>query len=98
MGLLLSSLVIGLLAANAQSLNRIARPVWFKLFHNFIGIAGYVIGIICLIYGYYTPWFKGYYSNEASACLAYSTGIITAWSLYAAFISLWNQLKTIVLR
>lgn len=98
MVLLLASILIGFLAANAQSLNRIARPVWFKFFHNFLGIAGYVIGMVSLIYGYYTGWFRRYFSEDARLTLTYATGLATAWSLYAALISLWNQLKTIFTR
>lgn len=90
--------MIGLLAANAQSLNRIARPVWFKFFHNFIGIAGYVVGMVSLYYGYYTGWFRRLFSDDAKLTLSYATFIVTVWSLYAALISLWNQLKNIVLR
>lgn len=97
-GILLGSLLLGLLSANAQSLNRIARPIWFKFFHNFIGITGYVIGMVSLYYGFYTGWFRRQFSEEARDALSYVTFIVLIWSLYAALISLWNQMKIIVLR
>lgn len=92
------SIFLGLIAANTGLVSGFARPVWFKFFHNFFGIAGYVIGIVSLIYGYYTGWFVNRYSETSRLAASIATALVTAWALYAALLSLWNQLKAIFLR
>lgn len=96
--LVLGSVVLGLIAANTSIFKNVARPVWFKFTHNFIGIAGYVIGMVSLIYGYKTNWFKFYYSSTSIDVAIYATAIVCAWSLYSAFASGYHQLKAIFFR
>lgn len=92
------SIFLGLIAANTGLFRGIARPVWFKFFHNFFGISGYVIGIVSLIYGYYTGWFVNRYSETSRLTASIATGLVAAWSLYAAIFSLINQLRSIFAR
>lgn len=98
MVLVLVSFLLGFVSANATMFSGIARPVWFKFIHNFLGIAGYVIGIVSLIYGYETGWFRNNYSKTACQAIIIATALVTVWSLYAAIISGYNQLKTIFSR
>lgn len=89
------SIFLGLIAANTGLVSGFVSPVWFKFFHNIFGIAGYVIGIVSLIYGYYTGWFVLRYSETSRMAASIATGLVTAWSLYAAVLSLFYNLKTI---
>lgn len=96
--LILVSFAFGFVAANPQLLKNVARPVVFKFLHNFLGIAGYVIGMISLIYGYYTHWFKYYASAETRIVASVATGIVTVWPLYAALKSCYGQFRDVIRR
>lgn len=96
--LVLLSFFFGFAAANPQVFKNIARPVVFKFFHNFLGIAGYVIGMISLILGYYTHWFKYYTSAETRIVASVATGIVTVWPLYAALKSCYGQFRDVIRR
>lgn len=96
--LVLGSVLLGLIAGNTSLFKNVARPVWFKFFHNFIGIAGYVIGMVSLIYGYKTGWFRRLYSSTSIEVATYATAIVCAWTLYSAFTSGYHQLKAIFFR
>lgn len=94
--LILVSFICGFAAANPQKFSHIARPISFKFFHNFLGIAGYVIGMISLIYGYHTHWFVYYTAAETRIVASVATGILTIWPLYAALKSCYVQFKILV--
>lgn len=94
--LVLASFILGFGAANPQNFSHIARPVLFKFLHNILGIAGYVIGMISLIYGYYTHWFVYYTSAETRIVASVATGIVTVWPLYAALRSCYEQFRNLI--
>lgn len=94
--LVLLSFIFGFAAANPQKFNNIAQPVTFKFLHNFLGIAGYVIGMISLIFGYYTHWFVYYTSSETRIVASIATGILTVWPLYAALKSCYGQFRNVI--
>lgn len=92
----LASFVCGFAAANPQLLKNVARPVTFKFLHNFLGIAGYVVGMISLILGYYTHWFKYYTSAETRIVASVATGFLAIWPLYAALKSCYGQFRDLI--
>lgn len=96
MVLVIISVVIGFMAAETQLFSRFIRPVWLKFIHNVLGIIAYIIGIVSLIYGFYTHWFIFYTAEETRLAASVATGLVAAWSLYAAVISSYNQIKNIL--
>lgn len=91
--LVLVSIFIGLVAAKTKIVSSFIRPVWVKLIHNFLGIAGFAIGVGSL---YLELSIVSRYGSEhlyvASKWLLW---IVTALSLLAAFKSLWGQIKSV---
>lgn len=76
----------------AWKLRKFVRPVITKFFHSFLGIAGFVIGMITQCYGYKKFWVyhvtKMKYANDTLLVL---TILITMLSLRDALISLYRQ-------
>lgn len=94
--LILFSFILGFAAANSQTFSHIARPVLIKFLHNILGIIGYVIGMISLIYAYYTHWFVYYTSYETRMVASVATGILTVWPLYAALNNCYGQFRNVI--
>ena len=92
----LMSQCLGLLAAKAQIFSKLLPPVYIKFLHNFLGILGYVFGIVSLCYGLETRSFAKVTSTEARTATYSLLGVTTTWSILAALKSGYNQLKTIL--
>lgn len=54
----MTSLLTGLSALFAQSLQRLLRPLLNKTFHNFLGIVTFILALVTQYYGYETWIFK----------------------------------------
>lgn len=76
----------------AWNLRKFVRPVITKFFHNFLGIAGFVIGMVAQCYGYEKSWvYNVTKMKHADDTLLVLTILITILSLRNALISLYNQ-------
>lgn len=76
----------------AWKLRKFVRPVITKFFHNFLGIAGFVIGIVSQCYGYEKSWIYSVTKvKHADDTLLVLTILITILSLRNALISLYSQ-------
>ncbi|GAB1860493.1 Protein SERAC1 [Camponotus japonicus] len=76
----------------AWKLRKFVRPVVIKFLHNFLGIAGFVIGMVSQCYGYKKKWI--YYLEKieyADDVLLILTVLIMILSLRGAFSSLNRQ-------
>ncbi|CAL1685887.1 unnamed protein product [Lasius platythorax] len=76
----------------AWKLRKFVRPVVTKFFHNFLGTAGFVIGMVSQCYGYRKKWI--YYMGKveyADDVLLILTVLITILSLRGALGSLFRQ-------
>lgn len=96
--LVMVSFLLGWAAANPRLLKGVGRPIVFKFLHNFLGILGYVIGMVSIICGYYTRWFVYYTSAETRLTAAIATGFVTVWPLYGALGSCYEQFKDAIRR
>ncbi|KAM0736541.1 hypothetical protein ACS0PU_006190 [Formica fusca] len=76
----------------AWKLRKFVRPVVIKFLHNFLGTAGFVIGMVSQCYGYKKKWIyqttKQEYANDVLLIL---TALITILSLRGALVSLIRQ-------
>ncbi|KAL6429737.1 hypothetical protein ACFW04_007561 [Cataglyphis niger] len=76
----------------AWKLRKFVRPVVIKLLHNFLGTAGFVIGMVAQCYGYKKNWIYRTTKEEyASDVLLVLTVLITILSLRSALLSLIRQ-------
>ncbi|XP_015837014.2 transmembrane reductase CYB561D2 [Tribolium castaneum] len=94
----LLSQILGLAAAKSTIFAKIVPPVWIKFLHNFLGILGYVFGIVSLAYGLETRAFTSFTSKDSRTATYCVLGLATFWSLLAAFKSGFGQLKAILKR
>ncbi|XP_057664335.1 transmembrane reductase CYB561D2-like isoform X2 [Diorhabda carinulata] len=98
--ILIISIILGLAVHYPKSTKRIVslRPVTFKFLHNISGLMGYGIGIISLCFGYFTDWFKYFNGAESRWVALIFTMAVSLWPLNGAFVSLWNQWKSLLER
>ncbi|KAJ8980662.1 hypothetical protein NQ317_017588 [Molorchus minor] len=89
------AIFLGSFSWHAQRLRGLARPVLFKFVHNFLGVACYAIGIASLCLGLEMGHFANRVTETEKQVTIALVGVITCWSLLAAFKSCYNQLKTI---
>ncbi|RLU15099.1 hypothetical protein DMN91_012987 [Ooceraea biroi] len=76
----------------AWKLRKLVRPVTVKLLHNFLGTAGFVIGMVSQCYGYKKNWLHYVTGVEHSDMVALVlTALITILSLRSALVSLGRQ-------
>ncbi|XP_071633566.1 transmembrane reductase CYB561D2 isoform X1 [Temnothorax longispinosus] len=76
----------------AWKLRKYMRPVTTKFFHNFLGIAGFVIGMVSQCYGYEKSWvYRATKLRYADNTLLVLTVLITILSLRGALVSLYRQ-------
>ncbi|XP_074037375.1 uncharacterized protein [Leptinotarsa decemlineata] len=95
---LIISLVLGMAVNYPDYTKKVIdlRPVWHKFSHNILGIIGYAIGIISLCYAYFTHWFAYYNGEESRWTALIITIFISLWPLNGAFVSAYNQIKTVL--
>jgi hypothetical protein len=94
--LLILSIIFGYMANYSQKLTKYGRPVFFKFNHNFVGLLGYLIGVVSLCYAFYTHWFV-YFTTEASRLVAIIATILgVLWTMNAAIVSGYHQIKTLL--
>ncbi|XP_044264717.1 transmembrane reductase CYB561D2-like [Tribolium madens] len=94
----LLSQILGLAAAKSHIFTKIIPPVTIKFLHNFLGILGYVFGIVSLAFGLETAAFTSFTSRDARIATFSVLGLATFWSLLAAFKSGFAQIGTILKR
>ncbi|XP_066139465.1 probable transmembrane reductase CYB561D1 [Euwallacea fornicatus] len=71
------------------------RLIWVKAIHNLLSLIGYAVGIISLVYAYYTNWFV-YYTDYASRLVAVIVTLLAgAWTMNGAIVSLYHQINSI---
>ncbi|ENN74708.1 hypothetical protein YQE_08825, partial [Dendroctonus ponderosae] len=89
--LVFASIICGVVAANTRTFSRFIRPVFAKLVHNFLGLAGFSIGVASLweMLGH----IERYLSDSAFIGLKYGLAFVTIWSGLAAIKSLFGQVK-----
>lgn len=76
----------------AWKLRKLMRPVTVKFFHNFLGTAGFVIGMVSQCYGYKKSWVHSVTKMRyAEDTLLFVTILITIISLRGALTSLYRQ-------
>lgn len=76
----------------AWKLRKFVRPVFIKFLHNFLGIAGFVIGMVSQCYGYEKTWVYNVTGMKyADDTLLVLTVLITILSLRGALSSLYRQ-------
>lgn len=76
----------------AWKLRKFVRPVITKFLHNFLGIAGFVIGMVSQCYGYKKSWVYSVTGMKyADDTLVVLTALITILSLRGALSSLYKQ-------
>lgn len=76
----------------AWKLRKFVRPVVTKFLHNFLGNAGFVIGMVSQCYGYRKKWIYRMGEVEyADDVLLVLTALITILSLRGALCSLFSQ-------
>lgn len=92
----LLSQILGIAAAKPQFIAKFLPPVYLKFLHNFLGILGYIFGIVSLAYGLETHAFTSFTSEEARTASYCVLGVTTFWSILAALKSGYGQLKTIL--
>lgn len=56
--LLFIGLITGLAAQYSQTLQKYITPIINKTLHNFLGLSGFIIGMVSLYYGYNTRFAK----------------------------------------
>ncbi|KAK5648781.1 hypothetical protein RI129_003673 [Pyrocoelia pectoralis] len=92
---IINAMVCGVLAFNTQRIykwNRKARPIYFKLIHNILGQAAYLLCLISFCLGHFIPWFVKNLS-DASRITAMIVAIIVAiWSMICAWRSLFSKI------
>lgn len=95
--IIILSLFLGVLATYSTDLKFLPiKPVWYKFTHNWLGLLGYIIGMISLCYAYYTSWFAWYNGEESRLAALILTVAVTVWSISGAVVSLFNQLNSII--
>ncbi|XP_063933003.1 transmembrane reductase CYB561D2-like isoform X1 [Zophobas morio] len=94
--LFILSIFLGLMATYSQYLKHYLRPVWFKLAHNFVGLLGYVVGVVSLCYAYYTDWFVFYTSKESRLIALIATILGTLWTINGSLMSAYSQIRALL--
>lgn len=94
--LMILSIILGFMASYTSEFKKLGRPVTLKFNHNFVGLLGFVIGIISLCCSYYTNWFCYYTTSEARLCTLIVTILGSLWAINVALISGYNQIKTLI--
>lgn len=74
----------------AWKLRKFVRPVITKFLHNFLGTAGFVIGMVSQCYAYRKGWLYEASQTEHDVLLSL-TALITILSLRSSLISLYRQ-------
>ncbi|KAF2880004.1 hypothetical protein ILUMI_26164 [Ignelater luminosus] len=93
---LICALICGPMVFYATIFSKWIPPVWLKLIHNVLGQLGYILAIICLCLGYYTNWFSRHTSKSSKLSITIATVLIMLWSLFNAWKSIVNQIKSIL--
>lgn len=94
--LVIIALICGLITYYASAFSKWIPPVWFKLVHNIVGQLAFISSVVCLLLAYFIDWFC-YHTSEKSRILAtVVTVLITLSSLFCAWKSILNQIKSIL--
>lgn len=81
----------------AWKLRRFVRPVVVKLVHDFLGIAGFVIGMATQCYGYKKNWLYNVTQVEhIGTIMLVLTALITVLSLRGALVSLGRKVADVL--
>ncbi|KAJ3638343.1 hypothetical protein MTP99_001721 [Tenebrio molitor] len=97
--LFILSILFGVMATYSRELSKYSkhtRPVWFKFIHNFLGLLGYVVGVVSLCYSYYSNWFVFYTSAESRLVALIATILGTLWTMNGSIMSGYDQIKTLL--
>ncbi|XP_060522779.1 transmembrane reductase CYB561D2-like [Cylas formicarius] len=96
--LIIAAIPVGLAINYANEIKRVltVRPLWYKAIHNFLGLLGYVIGIISLAFAFYTKWFVYYTGPEARMLSLVATILGSIWMVNGALVSMYHQIKSLV--
>ncbi|KAG5888810.1 hypothetical protein JTB14_032723 [Gonioctena quinquepunctata] len=90
------SVLLGLFAAYSNSLKKFIRPVILKFIHNFLGLSAFAIGVASLVLGLLLRIFTRLVTTNEKLATVWMVSIISVWSVLSAFVSLFNQIKTIL--
>ncbi|XP_063976478.1 uncharacterized protein LOC135162200 [Diachasmimorpha longicaudata] len=82
----------------AYQLRKILKPVGTKAMHNFLGIACFIIGIVCQCYGYNKKWMTKKCGQDVATFCIVLTAISALICLHRPFVSLYRHGSALVSR
>lgn len=87
----------GILATHVQRISRIIpiRPIWWKIFHNSIGLSAYIVGMISICFATQTWWGLVYFTYEIQVAIIVVVGIAAFWTSISAFVTITDYLKSL---